>query len=649
MCGISLIAQQRTPADAGLSEESGLTSWALDSVELQAHRGPDSSAVITIPVDNFTIGLGHCRLSVIDLDPRSQQPMWSPDNSVCLSYNGELYNYLELRDELRALGYSFDTESDTEVVLRSWQHWGAECLEKFDGMFAFVVVDTLSSKIFGARDALGVKPFYWRFTGGILTISSEIWSLLDGESQVNIQTVVNYVAGSYYDVGDETFVEGVRRLEGGHALEFDLRGDGPPRTWDWWDPDFSKARAVSEKDALIEVREAVLGSISGQLMSDVPLGFALSGGLDSSVLVCGARFVAPESDIRTITYSPGKDSGWDESPWAKKVSDFVDADATVVTFDAIDLAREIYAMTRSQGEPFSSARIFAQYKVFQAFNDQGITVAIEGQGGDELFAGYDGFPHLRVLSLLERGKFVTALKYVYEWLKFPKHRLSRFLFQFGSLLAPRRGVPQRIIYSLKAIVLGESVGRVFNWSAIKKEGVFLRAMWSADRRKAYKGRRLVEGLLLSLRRTYIPQLVRQGDRNAMAWSIENRVPFLSYQLVQTVLSLPEDYLVGPDAFPKSLLRRSMKNIVPEEVLTRRDKVGFAAPQSSLVDLEGFDGARLTESLASLGVFDAGFLERFFSTSAVFPDENYTMWRVLNLAVWVDVFRDFCATRKPVGA
>lgn len=641
MCGISLSAkflQDESPRTQ--DSPSADLGWIERSIQLQRHRGPDSSSVETLESGQFRVAVGHCRLSIIDLNERSKQPMWSQDGNLCLSYNGELFNYLELRSQLARDGSVFHTESDTEVVLKAWEKWGSGCLERFDGMFAFVVIDREHKKIFGARDAFGVKPMHWKYSDAGLFISSEIWPLVDTDSKPNLQTVVDYVSLGYYDVADATFVEGVNRLEAGHAFEFDLATQAPPLIWDWWSPDFSQAQAIEEDQAERNVRAAVLLSIQRQMISDVPIGFALSGGLDSSVLVCGARSVAPEAKIVTVTYSPGAESSLDESHWAKVVSEFVAAEAKIVEFDSSVLRTELRKMVRQQGEPFSSTRIFAQYKVFEAFSKEGITVAIEGQGGDELFAGYDGFPHFRLLSLIEEGRLIEAARFVRKWSKLPNHRLSRLLLQFLSLVIPERLLPKRFIYSLKAKVLGEDNGQVIDWAWCKSHGVFLGSRWSPKLSKDYRGRRLVEALLTALRNTYIPQLVRQGDRNSMAWSVENRVPFLSVPLVETVLSLPEDFFVGDDALPKSLLRKSMRGIVPDSVLDRKDKVGFATSQGDLVNLEHLASESVIARLQEIGIFDSRFLNRLSVGTLGVTESNYMLWRVLNLGIWLDVFASF---------
>lgn len=534
------------------------------------HRGPNDRGVETWSGPDTTVALGQTRLSIIDLTAGGHQPMVARGEDYVLVFNGEIYNYRELRLELQALGRVFDTRSDTEVLLAAWQQWGAACLSRLDGMFAFAIHDRRMHKLFLARDAFGIKPLFFWHKDHSLIFASEVAALLtlcEERPAPDILAGYRYLVHGLYDIGDRTFYDGVRHLRAGHLLTLDL-ASGTLDLEKWWAPNIAQTCSLSFDDAAEATREAFLVSIKRQLRSDVPLGAALSGGIDSSAVVCAIRHLEPDMPIHAFSYiAAGTDIS--EESWAQMVVQRTGAQWYRSSATANDLARDLDDLMTAQGEPFGSTSIYAQYRVFKLAKENGMTVTLDGQGADELLAGYIGYPGSRLLSLVERGQWSEALSFLQSWSKWPGRSHKAAAMSMAARILPERA------YGVALSLMGRSKPEWVNQEMIEDVGLYGARVPTSP---AGRGRRVSEELAFQLQQSGLPQLLRHGDRNSMAFSIESRVPFLTVPLAELLLSLPEEYLISPKGETKSVFRAAMRGIVPDAILDRRDKIGFAAPE-----------------------------------------------------------------------
>lgn len=600
MCGLTGIVDFDRPPEPSVVERT------LDEI---AHRGPDGRRIY---LDEHAC-LGHLRLAIIDLSDAGLQPM--QDRELYLLHNGEIYNYLELRDELRGRGHRFSTETDSEVILAAFREWGERCVERFNGMWAFVIWDAERRVLFASRDRLGVKPFYYRVDGRRFTFASEPWPLR-GEG-ANLRAVRDYLEQGYLDQGDETFFEGVVRLPPAHSLTFERDG---LRSWRYW----SLEPTAPPADAVSTVRETFLDAVRLQLRSDVPVGTCLSGGIDSSSIAVAVAHQGHAHQKTVTAYFD--DAGFDERPYARAVVEATGADAHWVTFDADDLVGDLPAIVRAQGEPFGSTSICAGWYVMRAAREAGLTVMLDGQGGDELLAGYRASFGYRLSDLLRAGELARAT-----------HELRAFTRSHGprwagvALATPH--VPERVRLAVR--------GRLRGAAALVGPG--LRALERpAPENGAVFPDRLRRQLHTLVANRGLPELLRYEDRNSMAHSLEARVPLLDHRLVELAFSLPGDELIRRGE-TKSVLRRALADLLPARVAGRRDKLGFVTPEARF--FRGALGTLAADVFASQGFRSRGFVDarrarhRLERHRRGGLNAGMELWRALNLELWAQTFLD----------
>lgn len=600
------------------------------------HRGPNDHGTELQSKPNYTVAIGQTRLSVIDLSSGGHQPMVSDDGSLAIVFNGEIYNYRELRDELRALGHVFRSESDTEVLLASWAHWHKECLAKLEGMFAFVVHDRRNERLFCARDAFGIKPFFYAQNDDGFLFASEqpaMRSLRRELPRPDLQRSYDYLVHGDYDSQERTFIEGVKHLLPGSFLDIDLSSKQEAEPVSWWKPSIEQTSRLSYADAVDAVREQFLHNIKLHLRSDVPLGAALSGGIDSSAVVCAMRKIEPDKPIHTFSYiAEGSDVS--EEHWVDLVNDTIKATPHKVKASGADLVRDLDVIIAAQGEPFGSTSIYAQYCVFRLARDCGITVTLDGQGADELLAGYHGYPGQRMLSLVENGRLGALHGFARRWGEWPGRSYGGAWAYLGRAVLP----DGLYAYARKGL------GRDFQpaWLAVdflRDNGVRFRESRPALQNGA-KGRRVMEQLAYSLQTRGLPHLLRHGDRNAMAFSIESRVPFLTLPMAELLLTLPEEYLISDEGETKHVFRAAMRGLVPDQILDRRDKIGFATPERDWLMnaapslrgwLEGCGNIPLINRTNLLAVFDKMVAGEMSFSWQLWRWANYCRWYQLAIA------------------
>jgi len=599
-----------------------------------AHRGPDASGFATFnragevcETNHAELALIHRRLSIIDLDPRANQPMASRDGKYVLIFNGEIYNYLELREELQRKGEKFFTASDSEVLIAAYAAWGEGALSRFTGMFAFVLLDKQRRELFLARDPFGIKPLFWAMGSGALAIASEIGPLLDVPGvgrRADLARTALYLSAGETDAGERTMFAAVRSLPAGSYAHVSLNSVAEPMPVKYWQQR-SAPRQRPFAEAAQELREAFLDSIKLHLRSDVALGVALSGGIDSSAILCAARQVAPTLPIRTFSFTAAG-SEVDETPYIDIVAEHIGAASERVRIEPADIARDIDGLVKTQGEPFGSLSIYAQYRVMALAKNHGIKVMLDGQGADELFAGYRPFLARRLGELIAKFQFGAAMRLLQNMRRLPGA---------GTLLLAQAFEPA-VPKGLRAFarkVLGRPLFPDWfderwlaglNAVAVEKEAP----------------RNLHGALMQSLTETVLPALLRYEDRNSMAFSIESRVPFLTPALADLAYSMPADYLVDEKATSKSVLRAALRDIVPDAILDRRDKIGFATPdrmwasalQPWFLRVLKSDVARSLPWLKADRAVAA--LNRRVEGSTVF---GFDFWRTVNLVRWIECF------------
>lgn len=546
------------------------------SLSLIQHRGPDHSDCSEYSLEKGFLYLGHARLSIIDLNEAASQPF----NSVCgrfsLIFNGEIYNYKELRTVLLKIGYTFSTNSDTEVLLNSLIEWGLECLPRLIGMFSFVLYDHEKENILLVRDAFGIKPFFYQVSGKEICFSSELSPLLaltGGDVRPNLQRAYDYLVHGDYDSNNSTFIEGVQHLPPAHYLIFDLKTGVSGQPKQWWKPDISDNHQMSFEDAVKKLRALFLDSVRLHLRSDVPLGVALSGGVDSSAVVSAVRYLEPEIPIKTFSYI-ADDSTISEERWVDLLNKEIKTDPYKVVADQDEMRADLDEMLLKQGEPFGSTSIYAQYRVFKLAKASGVTVTLDGQGADELLAGYSGYPGHRLLSLIETEGWRVAHRYAKRWAQSPGRSYPLAWQYLARVLLPDW------LYALVRKKMGRDFQPAWlNASFLAERGVDFKET-RASLERSNKGRRVKEALANSLMHRGLPSLLRHGDRNSMAFSIETRVPFLTLPLAEFLFSLPENYLISDKGVTKHVFREAMRGIVPDSHLDRKDKIGFATPESA---------------------------------------------------------------------
>jgi asparagine synthase (glutamine-hydrolysing) len=546
-----------------------------EAIKKLSHRGPDDFGYEHIQINAGEGWFGHTRLSIIDLSNSGHQPMISSCGRYTLVFNGEIYNYRELRSELVNLGYEFCSNSDTEVLLNAWIEWGEKCLARLKGMFAFAIFDRSKNSIYCARDAFGIKPFFYYFDKNEICFSSEIPALvklLEKTIKPNFQKGYEYLVAGRYDDSPDTFFEGVYQLLPGHLMRVTLGTEVRLNTSEWWIPSIAERSDLSFSDAAEKLRKMFLDNIKLHMRSDVPLGAALSGGLDSSAIVCAMRHVEPELPIYTFSFV-ARGTSVDEENWVDIVNQHVGAIGHKVFVKTDELVADLDDMIRVQGEPFGSTSIYAQYRLYRLAREAGVTVTLDGQGADELLAGYDGYPVQRIRSLIDANRYLDAFRFLRAWSYFPGRSTSNVLKQLISPL-----VPQSLLRTALKTVGRNPLPSWLDTNFIKSSGIKPFTYVNDSSRYSPKGRHLMHILRASLKCQGLNALLRHGDRNSMRWSIESRVPFLTTDIAEFLLSLPESFLISDRGETKHIFRVAMRGIVPNAILERKDKVGFQSPE-----------------------------------------------------------------------
>ncbi|HYI41545.1 MAG TPA: XrtA/PEP-CTERM system amidotransferase [Allosphingosinicella sp.] len=620
MCGIAGLFHVRSPKPVDPKRVRAMT-------DTLAHRGPDGSGVWTAP----GVGLGHRRLSIIDL-ATGDQPMRSADETLALSYNGEIYNFREVRAELEGFGHGFRTESDTEVILAAWRQWGPDCLSRFNGMFAFALYDKDEDCLFLARDRLGVKPLYWAtLPDGALVFASELKGLLAHpllRRAPSHRAIEDYLALGYIP-DDSCMVEGVRKLAAGHFLLV-RRGRALPEPVQYWDVDFSNPSSASVKTLEEELVERLQAAVRSRMVADVPLGAFLSGGVDSSAVVA-LMAEASRSAVETCSIGFGE-ADHDETKWAQLVAARFATNHRSRIVEAGDFGL-IDTLADAFDEPFADASALATYRVSELARER-VKVALSGDGADEAFAGYRRYKMFaaeeRVRGLLPGparnmlgavGNLYPKMDWAPRFLR-AKTTLQAIGREGGEAYAAGVGVtPQSIRSSLYSASFRASLG------GYRAERRYVETMASAP-----AGDSLSRAQYADLKIWLPGDILTKVDRTSMAVSLEAREPLLDHRLVEFAARLPAGMRLRGGS-GKWLMKRALSRYLPDEIL-HRTKMGFVTPVSAWFrgPLAG-EAAAIAHSpaLAELGWFKPDAIARLAAAHRSGRAEHgRLLWQLLML-------------------
>lgn len=624
MCGIAALFSNRQEDEALIK---GMT-------EVVRHRGPDNQSIKGIFHDQTW--LGHCRLSVIDTSVNGNQPMEYMNGRYCLTYNGEIYNYLELRLELEKMGYFFQTKTDSEVILAAYDKWGGDFLNHFNGMFSFVIVDLENHTYFAARDRFGVKPLYYWIPSDkrYLAIGSEIkeFTVLPGWiPNVNGQRAYDYLKYGLTDHTKETMFQNVFQLRGGEYIQGTL--DAPTeniRITRWYHPKIQPL-SISSADAEQHFLELFEDACRLRLRSDVELWSCLSGGLDSSSIVCVVNNILKKSKsahIQKTISALSSNARCDESAYVQSVLRARQIDGYFVEPSPENLLNIHRKLIWHQDEPFGSTSIFAQWCVFQKAKEMGLTVMLDGQGADELLAGYHTFFAPMFASLFTK----------FQWKKLANEMVMCKKLHNYSYSIALRGIfntfmPDKLLEFSKKIYGKQVYGnKWFSPERLKAEEIAPKYYRVQNRAKT-----VLELSRQKLYDTNLPMLLRYEDRNSMAHSIESRLPFLDYRLVEWLQSLPDEQKLY-NGQTKVVMRGAMKGILPENVRMRMDKIGFETPEEVWEKEHQEEFRRLIQfSIESAnGIITKNAVD-FFENISSHQKLDFSIWRIINFGVWYDLF------------
>jgi len=590
------------------------------------HRGPDNG--FSWIDKSSCVGLAHRRLSIIDRSHGADQPMESLDGSYRIVFNGELYNYLELRKELIKLGMTFRTQSDTEVLLAAYQTWGKDVLSRLNGMFAFAVWDANRKEIFVARDRFGEKPlFIGRGRLGTVVIASEMKAILAHplvEASISSEAMERFGNSVWYEDDELTFFNGIERFPPAHAAIFNVEGEERYK-WRYWTPDYSDVDCdLSKEDATNRFAELLERSVKMRLRADVNVGSSLSGGLDSSTIVgilAGERNVAAFKQ-NTFSACFPDDPTISEENEIDEVVEHTGVNCYKVSPDPKRLAEESMLIHWHQEEPFLSASIYLQWCVSRLAQENHTTVLMDGQGADELLAGYQFHFKQAQLDWLDAGRLAHAIRQTEQFtgrLKAASRKYKQSDRRFNTNVAYTAD-------ELRVMSKGSQNVSHYPYDA----GV-------APAKPGYRLRRTLSEALLY---NSLPMLLRYADRNSMAFSRESRLPFLDYDLVDFCIRMPDHYWVN-DGWQKWILRQSTHSIVPESIRWRADKVGYAAPLDIWLRDElrewGYDRC-VNNNLEGLPGYDSKVVKKLWNKHQQGANNSWALWRWISMSEWLNLYK-----------
>lgn len=535
-----------------------------------AHRGPDGMGIAKFAItdtverqpdqaESFFIGLGHRRLSILDLSDAGAQPMTSDDGACVICYNGEVYNYLELREELKKKGIKFKSSCDTEVVLAAYDIWGTECFQRFNGMWSIVILDRVKREIIVSRDRLGIKPLYYYKQGNTLAFASEIkqFQHLPGfAKKPNLNACIAYLINGY-EIPPETFWDGVYAFPSANFAKIDLKQKDLEITFrKFWHPERIQTEVISTRKAISQVKNLFSDAVRFRLRSDVPVGSCLSGGLDSSSIFMDMGRHEPEIEFSAFS-ACFDDKFSDEREFMAEIIKNTKSQHEQVFPKNENFVKDFKSLLAQHDEPIGSASIYAQYRVMQAAREKKVPVLLDGQGGDELFSGYWQTYFLLMDNYRKSGHYGDLIVHLLGAL-FPGGNGQLISESMNGFREFRKRSNLHFEFKIKDTL-------VSNFAKSSKQYDKVRNMNPQE----YRIHELID-----LR---LPKLLKWEDRNSMAFSIESRVPFLDINLIEFILSV-KPAMNMRRGWTKYLFRKAMTELLPKKICWRKDKKGFETPQ-----------------------------------------------------------------------
>ncbi len=576
----------------------------------------------------YTMALGHRRLSIIDLTPGGHQPMCNDDQSLWITYNGEIYNYIELRAELKSKGHRFVTNSDTEVILNAYHEWGMDCLTHFNGMWAFVIYDKNKNEFFASRDRFGVKPFYYYRDGETFAFASEIKALVKLpfiKKEINPKAVFDFFAKNETEYEEEGMFKNIIELFPSYAFTFNLNTKKFNK-WKYYslavNEQYSAFEPSDFKKASERVKELLLNAVSLRLRSDIGVGSCLSGGVDSSAitgiikhLLLKNKSINAGEQLKVFTAS-FEDTSYDESNWAKIMAQYAGAHWCQVFPDSAGLLANMENLIYSQDIPIWSTSTYAQHQVMQLAKDNGIRVVLDGQGGDELFGGYDTHSTSLWMEQLRNFKSPDAFK--------TKSFIKQYLRFYGTKKLPS---------SVQAKI----------YSAYYPDIKYLnKDFWNSNNHRlentSTTNRSLNSTLYSEFYNTRLKTYLKCEDRCSMWHSVESRTPFADdINLIEYVFQLPGTYKIHQGIY-KYLLRESVRDFIPASIKNRSDKMGYVTPNNQWIseisdNLKDLFTKKL-DAYLNLSLLQKDY-DRFFKAGN--KNDRGRIFKFISFAQWVKVF------------
>jgi asparagine synthase (glutamine-hydrolysing) len=597
MCGISGIINKN---------KNKVNKRELKNInDLISHRGPDDEGFFF--EKNFAFG--HRRLSILDLSSDGHQPMHYLDKYT-ITYNGEVYNYLEIKEELLDFGYRFKSNTDTEVILASYDKWGQECVNKFNGMWAFAIHDKEKDIIFCSRDRFGIKPFYYTEIDNKFIFGSEIKQLLTyyDNRYVNKKILMDYLVIGFEEHTRETFFENIYKLEQSHNLIYDLNNN----TYEikrYYDISVNNVNKLNKEESISLYRQKLKDSIKLRLRSDVKVGTCLSGGLDSSSIASIASNIYNKiSDSKfTAIHAKSTQKNNDESKYAFDVANYCNIDLKIVEPTSEDFFKNIDEVIYAQEEPFGGPSIFMQYFVMQKAKEENCKVMLDGQGGDETLLGYERYYPAYLMSLN-----------IFDMVK------NFFNVSKNSKLSIMQLIGYIIYFTNSKIRLKRLKNKN---SFIKKE--YFDIMSSHEVEENSKNYLNIFQLQYGeIYKTQMPHLLRYEDKNSMRNSIETRLPFIDYNVLEAGLSINNNLKIN-SGWTKYILRKVVNSILPPSIVWRKNKLGFEAPTKTWIDS--------IKNTMEDSILNSNIINKLTDNIDFHKLDEKQKWKLFNIAKWEEIY------------
>lgn len=599
MCGISGIIN--------LDKSRALESQISIMNQVIQHRGPDSSQYYLYE----NLALGHRRLSIIDLTEEGNQPMHYK-NKYTIVFNGEIYNYIEIKNELILNHYTFESSSDTEVILCAYDFWGEECVSRFNGMWSFSILDKEKNILFISRDRFGVKPFYYSKYNSQFIFGSEIKQILEITNfrKVNYNILMDYLVWGFTDHTNNTFFEGIFKLEPSHNLIYNIETN-EYHIKQYFDIEKTNYSSKTNEEVLSLYKEILYNAVDLRLRSDVKVGTCLSGGLDSSsIAAIASKINNPRNQSSFFAiHAKSSEKSSDESEFAIQVKNHCNLEMTIINPSIEDFTNNIDEVIYTQEEPFGGLSIFMQYFVMQETRNKKCVVLLDGQGGDECLLGYERYYPAIFLEQRNINGFKEFIKGVRNS-KISFLKMIGFSFYFPifqircfSLLKKANFIKSEYLKKADAQHLKTNSLNYFNLFNLQKQEIYS---------------------------TQLQALLRYEDKNSMRHSVEARLPFLDYRLLQLSLSIPFWYKIK-DGWTKFILRKSVEPLLPKSIVWRKNKKGFEAPTNEWM--------KIIEKDLSKEISNSEILKKILKQNANIENlDQIQKWRLYNVAKWEKIYK-----------